>query len=65
MDVCAAIEQQCDDVWRAPDHRAVQRRAARAVAAMHEGRVGVEQRAHLLQIAGLCRQMNRMIGVRL
>ena len=64
MDVGAAIEQQRRHSWRAADDRAVQRRAAGAVAAVHERRIGVEERAHLLEVAGFRGEMNRMVRVR-
>ena len=64
MDVGAAIEEQRDNFSGPSDDRPVQRRASRAVAAVDECRVGIEELADALGIAGFSRQMNRMIGVR-
>ena len=44
MDVGAAIEQQLDRRVRRRQHRAMERRAALAIAALHELRLGVEHR---------------------
>src|SRR6266567_6324535 len=43
----------------------MQRRASGGVAAVHEGRVGIEQLADTLDITGLRSQMDRMIGAHL
>ena len=65
VDVRAPIEHQRDDVPRAPDHRAVKRQASHPVAVVHERRIGIEEGAHAPDVAGLCGEVDLMIGVRL
>ena len=62
MDVGAPIQQQPDDLAGRRGHRPVQRRAPRAIAAVHELRVGVEKRPHAREIAGGRRDVDRVIG---
>jgi hypothetical protein len=64
VDVCAAIEQEVHSFERAPNHRAMQRRASAAVAALEEGRVGVEHLAHARNVIRFRGSMDGMILAR-
>ena len=63
MNVGASIEQKCDDFGRRCRNRPVQWRPAGTVGAMHQLRLGVQERTNQRCIPGGGRAMDRMVGV--
>src|SRR5712692_9291681 len=64
VDISAAIEQQCNRSARRSEHRTMQRRASRAIAAVYKSWLGIEKLPDTRDIVRLRSLMNWMIVAR-
>ena len=63
MEIGATIQQQLDHFSRRTGHGSMQRCASGAVAQVHKLGLGVEECLHTRNIAGGCRNMDRVISL--